>query len=89
MAAGNVVCDVLRRFGKTPGTGLYSTAVAPLRQHLLDFLVAQHDLDDWLAAVLQGGVVVVHVRGYEHLGVPQEALARREVGDLLVVSPRR
>lgn len=44
--------------------------VRGLRQHLLDLLVAQHDLDDWLAAVLEGGVVVVHVRGYEYLGVP-------------------
>lgn len=54
-----------------------------MREHLLDLLVTQHDLDYRLAAVLEGGVVVVHVGWYEDLGVPEEALARGEVGDLL------
>ena len=57
-----------------------------LRQHLLDLFVAQHDLDYGLALVLEGCVLVVHVGRDEDLGVPEETLARGEVGDLYMVS---
>lgn len=52
-----------------------------LRVDFLDILVAEEDLDNRLAAVLDRSVVVVDVRRHKDLGVPDEALAGREVGD--------
>jgi hypothetical protein len=50
-----------------------------LREHLLDFFVAEVNLDDRVAAVLERDVVVVNIGWEEDLRVPCESLARREV----------
>lgn len=55
-----------------------------LRQHLLDLLIAQVNLVDGIAALLEWHIVVVAVRGDEDLGVPDEALRRGEIGDLVI-----
>lgn len=55
-----------------------------LRQHLLDLFVAYVDLVYGVAALLKWHIVVITERRKEDFGVPDEALARREIGDLVV-----
>jgi hypothetical protein len=57
--------------------------VCLLRQHLLDLLVGQENLVDGVADLLDWHVVVVAVGRNKDLGVPDKALTRREVGDLV------
>lgn len=50
-----------------------------LRQNLLDFLFAEIDLMDGIPAVVERDVVVIDIRGEEHLRIPNEALARGDI----------
>lgn len=67
--------------GSRGAPGANANAATLLGEHGLGLLVGEEDLVDGVAAVLEGLVVVVDVRGDEDLWVPSEALARRQVRD--------
>lgn len=52
-----------------------------LGKHVLDLLVAQQDVVDWVLALVDGDVFAVEVGWEEDFGVPDEALAGRGVRD--------
>lgn len=61
-----------------------SSEYESFREDVVNLLVAEDDLVDRLSAVLEGNVVAVHVGWKEDLGIPHEALARREIRNLAV-----
>lgn len=54
-----------------------------LRQHLLDLLVTDVDLDDGITALVERGVFKVAHGWQEDFGIPDEALSPLEVGHLV------
>jgi hypothetical protein len=74
-------CRVVHLYQRMPFCVVGIRVLRLLRQHLPDLLVAQVDLVHRVAALLEWHVVVVAERWHEDLGIPDEALTGREVGD--------